>query len=134
MNRGHQTTLDWFSERLNMTEFLSILSGFGLIYVELDNRKPPRQALAEALSRPLPSFASWPRILGLSVVVLVAVALIDIRLWLRFAYVIYAGVFGLLVLVPLVGVRAMGAQRWLDFGLRFQPSDLSRGCCRTSTS
>ena len=72
MSTGRQSTLDWFSERLNMTEFLSILSGFGLIYVELDSRKPPRQALAEALARPLPSYARWPRVLGLTVVVLVA--------------------------------------------------------------
>ena len=76
MNRTRQATLDWFSDRLNMTEFLSLLSGFGLIYVELDNRKPPRQALAEALSRPLASYARWPRVLGLSVVVLVTLQIL----------------------------------------------------------
>jgi quinol-cytochrome oxidoreductase complex cytochrome b subunit len=67
-----QAALDWFSDRLNTTEFLSLLSGFGLIYVELDNRLPPRRALARALSRPLASYARWPRVLGLSVIVLVA--------------------------------------------------------------
>jgi rod shape determining protein RodA len=64
---------------------------------------------------------------GVCLGVLVAVALVDIRLWLRFAYAIYAGLFALLVLVPLVGVRAMGAQRWLDIaGLQVQPSEFMK--------
>ena len=38
----------------------------------------------------------------------------------------FAGVL-LLVLVPLVGVSAMGAQRWLSLGIvRFQPSELMK--------
>lgn len=30
----------------------------------------------------------------------------------------------LLVLVPLIGEKSLGARRWLDFGVRFQPSEL----------
>jgi quinol-cytochrome oxidoreductase complex cytochrome b subunit len=70
-SEARRAPLDWLSERLNVTEFLSILGSFGLIYVELDSRKPPRQALAEALARPLASYASGVRVLGMSVVVLV---------------------------------------------------------------
>lgn len=73
---ARHATLDWFAKRLNVTEVLSILGSFGLIYVELDSRKPPRQALAEALERPLASYASGLRALGLSVVVLVAVQIL----------------------------------------------------------
>lgn len=39
----------------------------------------------------------------------------------------FAGVLVLLVLVPLVGVGAKGAQRWLSLGfIRFQPSELMK--------
>ena len=76
MSRVRHAALDWFSDRLNTTEFLSILSSFGLIYVELDNRRPPREAMAAAFSRPLASYARWPRVLGLSVVVLVGLEIL----------------------------------------------------------
>jgi len=58
------------------------------------------------------------------VIGLVATALIDIRLWMRFAYVIFGLVSLSLVYVDLVGHGAMGAQRWIALGpLQFQPSE-----------
>lgn len=62
--------LDWLSERLNLTEIFSLLTSYGLFYAELDNRKPLREALAESRATALPSYARWPRVLGLVVVVL----------------------------------------------------------------
>lgn len=38
----------------------------------------------------------------------------------------YGAVIVLLVLVLLVGVQGGGAQRWLDFGIRFQPSEFAK--------
>ncbi|MEW6367894.1 MAG: cytochrome b N-terminal domain-containing protein [Acidobacteriota bacterium] len=57
--------LDWFEARLNLTELFSFLTSFGLFIVELDTRKPIREALPEALKRPIPSYARWPRVLGI---------------------------------------------------------------------
>jgi len=57
--------LDWLEKRLNLTEIFSLLSMYGLFYTELDTRKPLREALREAVARPLPAYARWPRLLGL---------------------------------------------------------------------
>lgn len=61
------------------------------------------------------------------IALLVTVALIDIRVWLRWAYAFYALGLGLLVAVTLVGRVGMGAQRWLDLGLfQVQPSEIMK--------
>lgn len=50
--------------------------------------------------------------------------IIDYKFFVRLAYVVYATNLLLLVAVKYVGVTALGAQRWLDFGFfRFQPSE-----------
>lgn len=55
---------------------------------------------------------------------LVITAMIDIRIWMRFAYVIFAIVVLLLVYVDIKGHNAMGAQRWIDLGfIQLQPSE-----------
>ena len=60
-------------------------------------------------------------------VVMLAVALIDIRIWLKYAYLIYALSLGLLGAVEIIGMSGMGAQRWIDLGLfQLQPSELSK--------
>ena len=64
---------------------------------------------------------------GVGMVVMFAIALTDIRLWLRYAYLFYAVVLILLVSVEFAGVVGMGAQRWI--GLEFfylQPSELMK--------
>jgi len=56
-----------------------------------------------------------------------AIALTDIRVWMRYAYLIYAISILLLGAVELTGVVGMGAQRWLDFGfVRIQPSEFMK--------
>ena len=55
------------------------------------------------------------------------IALIDIRVWMHYAYVIYFLGLALLVLVEVVGSAGMGAQRWIDFGwITFQPSEFMK--------
>jgi quinol-cytochrome oxidoreductase complex cytochrome b subunit len=61
-NRGG--LLGWLEARVNLTEIVSFLTVFGLLPVELDSRKPLREALREAMSRPLPSYARWPQVIG----------------------------------------------------------------------
>lgn len=58
---------------------------------------------------------------------LIVAAMIDIRLWLRFAYVFYGLCLMMLVFVELKGHIGMGAQRWIDFGImRLQPSEVMK--------
>jgi quinol-cytochrome oxidoreductase complex cytochrome b subunit len=61
---------DWLEERLNLTEMFSFLTNFVLFPAELDTRRPLREAVSEALSRPMPSYARWPRVLGILSVLL----------------------------------------------------------------
>ncbi|MPZ08947.1 MAG: rod shape-determining protein RodA [Kiloniellaceae bacterium] len=64
---------------------------------------------------------------GLGAVIMFAAALIDIRLWFRFAYLFYFGSLLLLGAVEVMGDIGMGAQRWIDFGVvRLQPSELMK--------
>ncbi len=64
---------------------------------------------------------------GMGMVLMLAIALTDIRFWLRYAYLFYAIVLALLVAVEFAGTVGMGAQRWI--GLKFfhlQPSELMK--------
>lgn len=62
---------------------------------------------------------------AVGLILMIIVALVDIRLWLKTAYVLYAGALGLLILVELMGARGGGAERWIDLGfIRLQPSEL----------
>jgi quinol-cytochrome oxidoreductase complex cytochrome b subunit len=63
--RVRRGPIDWLEARFNLTEIVAFLATFGLFPAEIDIRLPLRQALAEALARPLPSYARWPRVLGL---------------------------------------------------------------------
>lgn len=64
---------------------------------------------------------------GVGLVLLVVIALIDVRLLLRWSYIIYAGALAMLVLVEVMGVTGMGAQRWVDLWLfQLQPSEVMK--------
>lgn len=64
---------------------------------------------------------------SIGVVMMLMVAMVDIRHWMRMAYPIYF--FGLLLLiwVEIAGEIGMGAQRWIDLGfLQLQPSEIMK--------
>ena len=64
---------------------------------------------------------------GVALVLMLAVALVDLRFWLRYAYPIYFASIALLVAVEVAGASGMGAQRWIDLGVvRLQPSELMK--------
>lgn len=64
---------------------------------------------------------------GLGFCIMMTIALIDLRVWLRLAYPIYAITLALLVAVELIGQMGMGAQRWIDLGvIVIQPSELMK--------
>ena len=64
---------------------------------------------------------------GVGLSVMTAVAVIDIRFWMRWAYLGYAGALVLLVAVEIGGSTGMGAQRWIQLGFfQIQPSELMK--------
>ena len=88
--------------------------GFGMLYSAADGNMNPWA------SRQILRFAA-----GLIVVLVIAV--IDIRIWMRWAYVIYVATLATLFAVEFFGLIGMGAQRWLYFGwFQLQPSELMK--------
>lgn len=61
------------------------------------------------------------------VCIMIVVAMVDLRLWMRLAYPLYALALVMLVAVEVIGFVGMGAQRWLDFGfISIQPSEVMK--------
>ena len=64
---------------------------------------------------------------ALGLFVLVAAAMIDIRVWMSLAYPAYGVALLLLVAVDVAGHSGLGAQRWISLGpLDLQPSELMK--------
>lgn len=64
---------------------------------------------------------------GIYFVLMIVLALVDLRVWFSLAYPIYGVGLLLLVAVALVGDSSLGAQRWLALGpVRFQPSEIMK--------
>ncbi len=88
--------------------------GFAMLFSAADGRVDPWA------SRQMARFA-----VGLAV--MLAVAMVDIRLWLRYAYAFYGVSLMLLVAVEVAGIVGMGAQRWISLGyFTLQPSELMK--------
>jgi rod shape determining protein RodA len=65
--------------------------------------------------------------LGIGFVILVTVALVEFRVWLKYAYAIYGVVLLLLIYVEVAGEIGMGAQRWIDLKfIQLQPSEMMK--------
>jgi rod shape determining protein RodA len=63
----------------------------------------------------------------LGLIVLLAAAVVDIRVWMSLAYPAYGFALLLLIAVDLVGHVGLGAQRWISIGpLDLQPSELMK--------
>ena len=64
---------------------------------------------------------------GIGIVLMIGVAVIDTRIWLRYAYAIYLAILLLLVAVDVGGAMGMGARRWINIGFfNLQPSELMK--------
>ena len=61
--------------------------------------------------------------------VVLFIAVVDIKVWFKWSYLIYFfGIF-LLLLVEIIGHKSMGATRWLNLGIiRIQPSEIMKLC------
>ena len=59
--------------------------------------------------------------------VLIAMSVVPLGVWLRLAWPAYGIALVALALVPLIGIEALGARRWLALGpFSFQPSELTK--------
>lgn len=64
---------------------------------------------------------------GIGLVVMITLALVDVKYFMRYAYIFYFGVLLLLIIVEVGGHVGMGAQRWINLGfIRLQPSELMK--------
>lgn len=64
---------------------------------------------------------------GLGFVIMIALAFVDLRMFLRYAYWFYFLVLCLLIAVEIGGHIGMGAQRWINLGfMKLQPSELMK--------
>ena len=64
---------------------------------------------------------------GIGFTAMIILALVDIRIFMRYAYVFYFGTLILLVIVDVMGHVGMGAQRWINLGfMKLQPSELMK--------
>ena len=62
-----------------------------------------------------------------ALVMMLCIALVDIRLIARLSWLVYGGAVLLLVLVLMMGHVGKGAQRWIEVGgLQLQPSELAK--------
>lgn len=60
-------------------------------------------------------------------ILMLILAITDIRIWMALAYPAYILGLALLIAVDVIGTSGMGGQRWLDLGLlRVQPSELMK--------
>ena len=69
------------------------------------------------------------QILGLvlGLIAMVVISLIDYNFILRFAWLIYLFMVGILLVVIFAGKSSGGAQRWIQLpGFQFQPSELAK--------
>ena len=58
---------------------------------------------------------------------MILVAMVDLRIWMRYAYLIYGVGLLMLIWVDVAGVIGMGAQRWIHLGpLSLQPSEIMK--------
>ena len=117
---GRQVDLSLPQKLLQINWLLVILItliacvGFAMLYSAANGNIDPWA------SRQMVRFAA-------GLVMMVLIALTDVRFWLRHAYLIYAAALLLLIAVAVMGIVGMGPRRWVDLGLfQLQPSEVMK--------
>jgi rod shape determining protein RodA len=112
VDRSRGQHFDWV-----LAGFVAILMGMGLLNLV--------SAAASGVEGGSDIVSRQMLVMGLGVVVMAVVVLIDYRHFDRFAYLLYAGCVGLLLLTLIVAEETRGARAWLFSG-RFQPSEVAK--------
>ena len=116
-------------ERLGSIEWLLLLATVCLVVIGVafisSARSPAEMAEDYSLFRQF--YFKQLLFAGLGLSAALIVNLLDYHTLARWSLVFYWACIGLLLLVPLIGVSAGGATRWLNLGLfNFQPSELTK--------
>ena len=82
-----------------------------------------RLSTSDVTLDPLHFFYLHLRFLALGIVTMLGVSMLPRPLLRRGAILLCAAMIGALLLVPVIGSEVNGARRWLDLGIRFQPSE-----------
>ncbi len=61
---------------------------------------------------------------GIGFILMLVIAQVQPRFFERWAFIPYIGGVILLLAIPFLGIEKNGAQRWLDVGIQFQPSEI----------
>ena len=72
---------------------------------------------------------AWPQFVrfGIGFGLMLLLSLIDVKLYLKYAYLLYFAVLLLLIAVEVAGHVGMGAQRWIDLKIfKIQPSEIMK--------
>ena len=65
--------------------------------------------------------------MAMGLVAMLVISLMDYSFLLRFTWIYYVGIIGLLIAVKIFGDDVKGATRWIEIaGIRFQPSELAK--------
>ena len=65
--------------------------------------------------------------MAMGLVAMLVISLMDYSFLLRFTWIYYVGIIGLLIAVKIFGDDAKGATRWIEIaGIRYQPSELAK--------
>ncbi len=116
--RGGELTLGQKLVEFNwmLLLFVSLIAcvGFAMLYSAADGSFEP-WALRQMIR------------FAFGIVVMLVVALVDIRIWLQLAYPVYFITLSLLLAVEYIGLVGGGAQRWVNLGLfQIQPSEVMK--------
>lgn len=97
-----------------LATILIAVAGFAMLYSVADGTWDPWA------SRQMVRF-------GVALLLMLGLAVVDIRYWVALAYPAWFAGLVLLIAVEFVGDTGMGGQRWLDLGfMRIQPSELMK--------
>jgi quinol-cytochrome oxidoreductase complex cytochrome b subunit len=80
-----QNWVDWLERRINLTQFFSLITHFGLVYTPIDAARPIREVLRDVSRQKVPTYARWPRVLGVLAAILFTVEVVT-GLLLAFYY------------------------------------------------
>ncbi|MEA3444367.1 MAG: rod shape-determining protein RodA [Bacteroidota bacterium] len=112
------SNVDWLSIILF---FILVFLGWINIYAAVYNHE--HQSIFD-ISQRYGKQLMW---IGLSVVIVIAIFIIDVKFYDFFAYPIFGLLMGLLVVVLLFGIEVNGARSWFQIGgIRIQPAEFAK--------
>jgi len=76
----------WLERRINLTQLFSLITHFGLVYTPIDTARPIREVLRDVSQQKVPTYAQWPRVLGVLAAILFGVEVLT-GLLLAYYYV-----------------------------------------------